>query len=108
MKQQTQIVKRQCPYRTCKVMVEFVPRDLGSMFHQVKLCDFHKLVNKRSYVLFEMALPRYRKKELVHPKSGRRYTLVYGTDLSNYLFEHNRKEFNKIEKRAIQWVKKHG
>ncbi len=102
MKQQTQIVKRHCPYRNCNVVVEIEnPMDiefLGAV--HTKFCKFHERVYHRRYVLMNMALARFQKKGL----KG----LVYGHDLSNYLYSYNKKEFNKIEKRAIQWVKKHG
>ena len=93
------MVKRQCGYDGCKTLTEVdssldFPM-LGGV--AVKWCDYHsKLYNKRCDV-FESLCNEWTGKQLKN-KFGRIIKFTHHSDLSNYLYQYNRKEYNRIVK----------
>jgi hypothetical protein len=89
------MTQRQCPYTRCKVLTDVNTEGdvagLGAIM--TKFCPFHDRVYHRSHVLFRMMGKKIGKDSV---------------DMSNDLWRHNKRAWNKVEKRAIVWVKKHG
>ena len=89
------MTKRQCPYSRCKVLTDVDTdgdvEEFGAIM--TKWCSFHEQVYRRSHTLFRLAGKKHNKDSV---------------DMSNYLWRNDKKTWKAIEKRAIQWVKKHG
>jgi hypothetical protein len=92
--------KRYCGYGgKCKTLTEVDPsldnEILGA--YVIKWCDYHeKMYHKQSEAMTKL-LPLYNKKKLKN-KFGRLIKFSHHSDLSNYLYENDKKTLRKITK----------
>ena len=95
-------VKRPCGFRgKCQTLTvvdtDYDIESLGML--QTKWCDEHEAQYKREAAILTKLVPAYNKKKIKN-KFGKIIKFSHHSDVSNYLFRTNKRELNKILKRA--------
>lgn len=95
--------KRICSWKGCKTEIQldtsFESSGLGQIINVsvIGWCPLHTKLYNKQYDAFSKLLDKYNKMELKN-KFGRLIKFTHSSDLSNYLYQYNRKEYNKIVK----------
>lgn len=94
---------RLCMWKNCKTMVKvntsLEQSDVGKRWGIVvgKWCKKHSKLYHKQCVVFTKLLDKWNKKNLIN-KFGRPIKFTHHSELSNYLFQYERKEYIKIIK----------
>ncbi len=101
---------RVCSWQGCKTKIKldtsFESSDLGQRMGVTVggWCDKHtKLFNKRCDVATKL-LPKWNKKKLKN-KFGKVIKFTYHSDLTNYLYQNDKKSLNEINKIVLKEIK---
>lgn len=88
-----------CGYHGCKTLTNVDTfYDMPSMgAYAIKWCDEHKKQYSEDQKILTKLVPKYNDMKLLD-KFGRTIKFNHGTDVSNYLYEHNKKELDIILK----------
>ena len=93
--------KRKCGWKGCKETIEIdtsfekdnVGRSMGITV--IGWCNYHSRLYNKQCDMFEKLLPEYNKKQIKN-KFGRVRRFTHHSEVSNYLFQYNRKEFDRL------------
>ena len=73
-------------------------KELG--FYVAGRCNKHGKIYKMQCNIFTKLIPKYNKMKIVN-KNGRIRKFYHHSDLSNYLWQYDKKEYRKIQKSAL-------
>ncbi len=99
--------KSVCSWKNCNTEINidnsFEQSDVGMKLGVVVSgwCKSHSQLYNAQCDLFESLIPEWNKKQ-VKNKIGKTVKFTHHSDLSNYLYQYDKKEYNKITKKASQ------
>ena len=98
--------KRPCSYQgKCKTLTEvdtsFDIPGMGAI--ATKWCDYHESLYRAESKILEGMIAQYNKK-MIKNKFGRIIKFSHHSDVSNYLYQHDKKALKKINQKAEKMI----